>query len=103
MEKLFWRLGCVKTQTNPLHPQLDCMVDKYMKTVAEYKWMVFLVYQRNWNESLPLLLLAYKASTNEITSTTHTSIVSGKLTCVLGQGEEVALQTFAHCCYARRY
>jgi hypothetical protein len=46
-----------------------------MKTVAEHKWMVFLMHQRDWNERLLLLLLAYKASTNEITSTTQASMI----------------------------
>jgi hypothetical protein len=49
-----------------------------MKTVVEHKWIVFSMHQRNWNETLLLLLLAYKESTIEITSKTHVSMVFGK-------------------------
>jgi hypothetical protein len=43
------------------------MVKQYVKTVEEHRRMVISMHQRDWDERLPIFLLAYKASTHETT------------------------------------
>jgi hypothetical protein len=62
-------LGVSKTCTTPLHPQLDGMVECYIKTVEEH--------QRDWDARLPIFLLAYRASTDDTTDLTLASLVFG--------------------------
>jgi transposase len=38
-------LGVSKTCTTPLHPQLDSMVERYIKTVEEHLWKVIALHQ----------------------------------------------------------
>jgi hypothetical protein len=68
-------LGISKTWTTPLHPQSDGMVERYVKMVEEHLRKVISVHHRQWNERLPILLLAYRASTHKITGTIPTSMV----------------------------
>jgi hypothetical protein len=48
----------------PLHPQLDGM-ERYIKTIKEHLQKVVASHQRDWDERLPLFLLAYRASTHD--------------------------------------
>ena len=57
-EILVW-LRVNKTRTTPLHPQSDGMVERYVKTIEEYFRKVVSTHQRDWNERLPIFLLAY--------------------------------------------
>jgi hypothetical protein len=40
LQELLQHLEVSKTRTTPQHPQLDCMVEHYIKTVEEYLWKV---------------------------------------------------------------
>jgi hypothetical protein len=62
-------------RTSRLHPQFDGMVERHVQAVEEHLRKVFLVHQRDWDERLPIFLLACKASMHEATSTTPASIV----------------------------
>jgi hypothetical protein len=44
--------------TASLHPQLDGMVEHYIKTVEVYLRMVVASHQRDWDARLPIFLLA---------------------------------------------
>jgi hypothetical protein len=51
-------LGINKTRTTPLHPHPDGMVERYVKTVEEHLRKAVSTHQRDWNERLPIFLLA---------------------------------------------
>ena len=72
------RLGVRKTRTTPLHPQLDGMVEGYMKTVEEHLRKVLSSHQRDWDERLTLFLLAHRASTHETTGVMPKNMVFGR-------------------------
>jgi hypothetical protein len=76
-EILQW-LGVSKTRTTPLHQQSDGMVERYIKTIEEHLRKVVASHQRDWDETLPLFLLAYRASTHDTTSLTPASLVFGR-------------------------
>jgi hypothetical protein len=67
MPEVLARLGIRKTRTTPLHPESDGMVERYVKTVEEHLRKVVSTHQRDWDERLPIFLLAYRASTQDIT------------------------------------
>jgi hypothetical protein len=54
------------------------MVECYMKTVEKHLRKVVLMYQKDWDEKLPLSLLAYRVSSHKITGMVLTSIVFGR-------------------------
>jgi len=53
------RLRVNKTRTTPLHPQSDGMVERYVKTIKEHLRKVVSTHQWDWDERLPIFLLAY--------------------------------------------
>jgi hypothetical protein len=59
MQEVVERLAVSKTRTTPLHPQSDGMVEHYVKTVKEHLRKVVSPHQRDWDERLPIFLLAY--------------------------------------------
>jgi transposase InsO family protein len=54
LQDILQRLGVNKMCTMPLHPQLDGMVERYIKTIKEHLQKVVASHQRDWDESLPL-------------------------------------------------
>ena len=72
------RLGVRKTRTTPLHPQSDGMVERYVRTIEEQLRRVVFSNQRDWEERLPLFLLAYRASTHETTGVKPANLVFGR-------------------------
>jgi len=67
MQEVLERLRVNKTRMTPLHPQSDGMVERYVKTIEEHLRKVVSTHQRDWDERLPIFLLAYRASTHETT------------------------------------
>jgi hypothetical protein len=53
------------------------MVKCYIKTVEEHLWKVVASHQRDWDEKLPFILLAYRASTYDTTGLTPACLVFG--------------------------
>jgi hypothetical protein len=51
------------------------MVGRYVKTVKEHLRKVVSTYQRDWDERLPIFLLAYRASTYKTTGMTLANMV----------------------------
>jgi hypothetical protein len=47
LQEILQSLGVSKTRTTPLHPQLDDMVERYIKTVEEHLQKVVSSYQRH--------------------------------------------------------
>jgi hypothetical protein len=86
MQEVLERLRVSKIRTIPLHPESDGMVELYVKTIEEHLRKVVSTHQRDWDERLPIFLLAYRASTHETTSVTPANMVFGRelrLTCDL--------------------
>jgi hypothetical protein len=79
LQEVLQRLGVSKTRTRLLHPQSDGMVEHYIKTIEEHIRKVVASHQRDWDERLPLFLLAYRASTHDITGMTPASLVFGRV------------------------
>jgi transposase InsO family protein len=67
LQEVLQRLGVSKTRTTLLHPQSDGMEERYINTIEEHLLKVVASQQRYGDESLPLFLLAYRASTHETT------------------------------------
>jgi hypothetical protein len=60
------------------NPQLDGMVERYVKTVEDHLRNVVSAHQSDWNERLPIFLHFHRASPHETTSTTSISMVFGR-------------------------
>jgi len=58
VREILEQLGVRKTRTTPLHPQSDGMAERYVKTIEEHLRKVVSRHQRDWDERLPLFLLA---------------------------------------------
>jgi transposase InsO family protein len=78
LQEILQRLGVSKTRTTPLHTQSYGMVERYIKTVEEQLRKVVGSDQRDWDERLPLFLLAYRASSHETTGLTPARLVFGR-------------------------
>ena len=75
-EVLEW-LWVRKTRTTTLHPQPDGMVERYVRTIEEHLRKVVSGNKRDWDERLPLFLLAYWAATYKTTGVTPANLVFG--------------------------
>ena len=51
--------GLEKTQTTPLHPQSDGMVERFNHTIVAQLLKIDNNHQNDWDEYVPLLLMAY--------------------------------------------
>ncbi|PNF18926.1 hypothetical protein B7P43_G15981 [Cryptotermes secundus] len=78
LKEVLQHLGVSKTRTTPLHPQSDGMVERYVKTIEEHLRKVVTSHQRDWDERLPLFLLAYRASSHDTTGLTPVGLVFGR-------------------------
>jgi hypothetical protein len=63
--------------TTPLQPQSDSMMERYIKTVEVHLLKVVASHQRDWDQRLPLFLLAYRASTHDTTGLTPAKLMFG--------------------------
>jgi hypothetical protein len=80
--QLLWQevLQCLrvcKMRITPLKPQLDETVECYVKRAEKHPRQVISAQQRDWDERLPLLLIAYRASTHKTAGTMPTSMMFG--------------------------
>jgi hypothetical protein len=85
----FATLRVSKSRTAPLHPQSDGTAERYIKTIEEQLRKVVASHQSDWDARLPIFLLAYTASTHDITGLTPASLVFGR---------ELRLPCPATCC-----
>lgn len=74
MQEVLERLWVSKARTTILHPQSYGMAKSYVTTIEEHLKVVC-THERDWDERLPIFLLAYRASTHETTSMTPTNMV----------------------------
>jgi transposase InsO family protein len=78
LQEVLQCLGVSKMCTTPLHPQSDGIVECYINRIEEHLWKVIMSHQRDWDERLPLFLLAYRTSTHNTTGLTPASLVFGR-------------------------
>lgn len=63
-------MGIHKTRTTPYHPQSDGMVERFNQTLERHLAKVVDNNQHNWDEHIPLFLLAYRTAVHESTVAT---------------------------------
>jgi hypothetical protein len=66
LQEVLEHLGVSKTWTTILHSQSESVVEQYMKMVEEHLRKAISSHQKDWDERLPIFLLAYRTSTHEI-------------------------------------
>ncbi|CAC5409896.1 unnamed protein product [Mytilus coruscus] len=79
---LFQEMCCIlnikKTRTTPYHPKSDGMVERFNKTLATMLSSFVEQNQRNWDEYIPFVMMAYRASEHETTGQTQNSLMLGR-------------------------
>ena len=58
-------LGIHKTRTTPYRPQSDGMIERANRTIENMLSLFVDENQKNWDELIPLLRLAYRSSIHE--------------------------------------
>lgn len=80
--KLFQRLcdlmGIHKTRTTALHPQSDGMVERFNKTIEDHLSKVVEGHQQDWDQYLPLFLMAYRSAVHDTTGMTPAMVLFGR-------------------------
>ncbi len=71
-------LGMKKTRTTALHPQSDGMVERYNRTIAAQLSIFVDQHQRDWDQHVPLLLMAYRSAVHESTRCTPARLMFGR-------------------------
>ena len=71
-------LGIDKTRTTPLHPQSDGMVERYNRTLESMLAKFTSQHQRDWDQHLALLMMAYRTSVHETTGYTPSMMMLGR-------------------------
>ena len=71
-------LGIEKTRTTPLHPQSDGMVERYIRTLESMLAKFTSQHQRDWDDHLALLMMAYRTSVHETTGHTPSMMMLGR-------------------------
>lgn len=67
-----------KTRTSPLHPQSNCMVERFNRTLLDCLSKFVEHHQRDWDEYLPILLLSYRSAVHQSTQQTPALLTFGK-------------------------
>ena len=75
-------LGIDKTQTTPLHPQSDGMVERFNRTILNNLSLLVSRNQQDWDLKLPLFLLAYRSAGHETTGYTLSQMLFGHELCL---------------------
>ncbi|XP_062592958.1 uncharacterized protein K02A2.6-like [Saccostrea cucullata] len=69
-----------KTRTTPYHPQSDGMVERFNKTLATMLSSYVSENHRDWDESIPFVMVAYRAAQHESTGYTPNMLMLGRET-----------------------
>ncbi|KAK3084679.1 hypothetical protein FSP39_017315 [Pinctada imbricata] len=71
-------LGINKTRTSPYHPQSDGMVERMNRTIENMLATYVDANQRNWDEHLQLVCMAYRAAEHESSGYTPNFLTFGR-------------------------
>ena len=71
-------LGIQKTRTTAYHPQSDGMVERFNRTLEDQLAKFVDYHQRDWDEHIPYLMLAYRSAVHESTGCTPAKVVFGR-------------------------
>ena len=75
MCKLF---GIEKTRTTPYHPQSDGMVERFNRTLATMLTAYVSSNQKDWDEQLPYVMMAYRSADHETTGMSPNMLMFGR-------------------------
>jgi hypothetical protein len=67
-----------KTRTTPYHPQSDGLVERFNRTIEEMLSKYISTDQRDWDEHLAHIMLAYRSSVHESTGHTPSAMMLGR-------------------------
>lgn len=70
-------LGIEKTRTTPYRPQSDGMIERANRTIENMLSAFVDENQKNWDDLIPLLMLAYRSSVHESTGVSPNEMVFG--------------------------
>ena len=71
-------LGIKKTRTTPLHPQSDGMVERFNRTILAQLSTFVEQHQRDWDQHIPMLLMAYQSAVHNSTRYTPARLMLGR-------------------------
>lgn len=71
-------LGIKKTRTTALHPQSDGMVERYNRTLATQLSLFVDNHQKDWDQHVLLLLMAYRSAVHDTTRCTPAKPMLGR-------------------------
>ena len=71
-------LNIKKTWTTPLHPQSDGMVERLNRTLEAMLSKFAQENQRNWDQLLPLMAMAYRSAIHASTGCTPNELMFGR-------------------------
>ena len=71
-------LGIVKTRTTPLHPQSDGMVERFNRTLEAQLSKFVDDHQRDWDQLVPMMLMAYRSAIHESTGCSPATLMFGR-------------------------
>ena len=71
-------LGIKKTRTTPYHPQSDGMVERFNRTLEAQLSKFADHNQKDWEEHIPFLLMAYRSATHDTTSCSPARMMLGR-------------------------
>ena len=71
-------LGVQKTRTSPYHPQSDGLIERFNRTLLSMLSIAAVENERDWDLRVPLLMLAYRTSTQESTGCTPFYLMFGR-------------------------
>ena len=67
-----------KTRNTPFHPQSDGLVERFNRTLVDMLSKAVREDQTDWDEQLPLVMLAYRSSIQESTGQTPCKMMLGR-------------------------
>ena len=77
-KEMYSLLGMSKTRTTPLHPQSDGMVERMNRTIEAQLSMFIQDHQRNWDEFIAPLMMAYRSSIHDTTKCSPAKLMLGR-------------------------
>ena len=78
MQELFRLLEIQQTRTCPYRPQSDGLVERFNRTLIDMLSKFCGDYTQDWDEHIPYLLCAYRASVNESTGCSPNHLMLGR-------------------------